>query len=432
MTRLDEDKEQHHVGRRPGRALASLCVTPALLAALVLASPPALAEPTTPDPAAADAAADIEQVRLQVDAFRLEASHAGERYNDIQVALETAGERLEAARFRETDQGQVVDELRTTMGRLASEVYRDGGVDPSLRFVLSEDPLEFLLNSARVDRVSANQAVALERLREAEQQLAADRVAVAEQAAEMSAAKEQLAVERRTVEERLAAAQVELDRLTEAERLRVERARQLAEEQAMARAAEQAEQEAREQAAQEAQRPARVGRGSSPSEGDGEERGSQAASRSSSRSPLSGGNGSSPAAASTSAGSSVATTCAGITVQAPDARVRAVIDFACAQLGKPYRWGATGPGSYDCSGFTMAAWRQGGVNLPHSSRAQYGSGTRVSRSDLRPGDLVFSYQPISHVGIYLGGGRMIASPSSGDVVKISPMGYIPYTGAVRP
>lgn len=205
----------------------------------------------------------------------------------------------------------------------------------------------------------------------------------------------------------------------------------------MARAAALAEQEAREQAEQEALRQTTVDRSSSPSEGDDEERGPQAASRSSSRAPLSGGGGSGasdpgPAAASTSAGSSVVTSCAGMTVQAPNNSVQAVIDFACAQLGKPYLWGATGPDSYDCSGFTMAAWRQGGVNLPHSSRAQYGSGTRVSRSDLRPGDLVFSYQPISHVGIYLGGGKMIAAPSSGDVVKISPMGYLPYTGAVRP
>jgi peptidoglycan DL-endopeptidase CwlO len=119
-------------------------------------------------------------------------------------------------------------------------------------------------------------------------------------------------------------------------------------------------------------------------------------------------------------------------LQAPDDRVAAVLAFACSQLGKPYRWGAVGPDSYDCSGFTSAAWAVGGVSLPHSSRAQYSNGVKVDRSQLRAGDLVYAYSPISHVGIYLGDGRMIHSPTTGDVVKISPLGHFPYAGATRP
>jgi cell wall-associated NlpC family hydrolase len=119
-------------------------------------------------------------------------------------------------------------------------------------------------------------------------------------------------------------------------------------------------------------------------------------------------------------------------VQAPDDRVAAVLAFACSQLGKPYRWGATGPDAYDCSGFTSAAWAVGGVSLPHSSRMQYSSGVKVDRSQLQAGDLVYAYSPISHVGIYLGDGRMIHAPTTGDVVKISPLGYFPYVGATRP
>ncbi len=100
-------------------------------------------------------------------------------------------------------------------------------------------------------------------------------------------------------------------------------------------------------------------------------------------------------------------------------------------MGKPYQWGAAGPGSYDCSGLTSAAWAQVGVSLPHSSKAQAGYGTSISSGNLQPGDLVFSFSPISHVGIYIGGGRLVAAPSAGDVVKIQSLQYLPFTTAVR-
>jgi len=115
-------------------------------------------------------------------------------------------------------------------------------------------------------------------------------------------------------------------------------------------------------------------------------------------------------------------------------RAKLAVNFAYAQLGKPYQWAADGPGSYDCSGLTMAAWRVAGVSLPHSSGMQYGYGTHVSQSQLQPGDLVFFYSPISHVGIYIGGGKMIHAPRPGDVVKITSISgsYMPYVGATRP
>jgi cell wall-associated NlpC family hydrolase len=117
-------------------------------------------------------------------------------------------------------------------------------------------------------------------------------------------------------------------------------------------------------------------------------------------------------------------------IVAPSERVADVLRFACAQLGDPYRWAGTGPDSWDCSGFTMGAWRAGGVGLPHSSRMQAGYGQRVSQGSLLPGDLVFFYSPISHVGIYIGNGMMIHAPSSGDVVKIAPV-LGNFAGAVR-
>jgi len=113
-------------------------------------------------------------------------------------------------------------------------------------------------------------------------------------------------------------------------------------------------------------------------------------------------------------------------------RAAAAIEYALAQVGDAYVWGASGPNAFDCSGLTMMAYAQGGVSLPHSSRAQYGTGTRVAKSDLQPGDLVFYYNPISHVGIYLGNGLIVHAANPGAGVKVSDLDEMPYTGAVRP
>ena len=110
----------------------------------------------------------------------------------------------------------------------------------------------------------------------------------------------------------------------------------------------------------------------------------------------------------------------------------AVVDYALAQVGKPYVWASEGPDSYDCSGLTMVAWAQAGVSLPHSASAQMSSGTPVSQSELQPGDLVFYYSPVSHVGIYIGNGQIVdaANPSTG--VRVASVSSMPYSGAVRP
>jgi len=109
-----------------------------------------------------------------------------------------------------------------------------------------------------------------------------------------------------------------------------------------------------------------------------------------------------------------------------------VVSIARKYLGAPYRWAAAGPNAFDCSGLTMFVYRQVGVSLPHSSRAQIGSGQRVSRSNLAPGDLVFFGSPIHHVGLYVGGGMMIHAPHTGDVVRYASISRSDYAGACRP
>ncbi|SFY13189.1 C40 family peptidase [Streptomyces atratus] len=118
-------------------------------------------------------------------------------------------------------------------------------------------------------------------------------------------------------------------------------------------------------------------------------------------------------------------------VRAPNARAAEAVAFAYGALGKPYVWGATGPSSFDCSGLTQAAWRSAGVSLPRTTYTQINAGRRVSRSELAPGDLVFFYSGISHVGLYIGNGQMIHAPRTGSPVRIAPIDQMPFAGATR-
>lgn len=106
-------------------------------------------------------------------------------------------------------------------------------------------------------------------------------------------------------------------------------------------------------------------------------------------------------------------------------------NHALSQRGRPYVWGAAGPNAYDCSGLTMWAYKQVGISLPHYTGSQYAAGTPVSKSELRVGDLVFFYPDRHHVGLYIGGGKMVHAPNSGSVVRIDPIEGRPWAGAVR-
>lgn len=119
-------------------------------------------------------------------------------------------------------------------------------------------------------------------------------------------------------------------------------------------------------------------------------------------------------------------------VHITSAAVKKAVNFALAQVGKPYVWGAAGPGSYDCSGLTMASYRAAGIRLPHSAAEQYNYGHHVAARALRPGDLMFYYQPIGHVTIYIGHGMMVSAPQTGEDVKVIPADTRrDYTGATR-
>jgi cell wall-associated NlpC family hydrolase len=267
------------------------------------------------------------------------------------------------------------------MGVLAVEAFKGGGIDPSLR-LLTADPLGYLEDAALFESVARSQGATMAEWQAALDQLRADEATVAARLSEIESLEQTLAARKADIERQLADAEAVL---AEAQRI-------------------------------EAERQAAVVAASRDRSGSGD---AEVAGVATGAAPVSGG-------------SPVGTSCADIAIQAPSARAAAAIDFACSQIGKPYQWGASGPSSYDCSGLTSAAYAAAGVSLPRSSRQQYASGVKVARSDIQPGDLVYFYSPISHVGIYVGNGSVIDAPRTGKPVAIRSMEYMPYAGATRP
>ena len=104
---------------------------------------------------------------------------------------------------------------------------------------------------------------------------------------------------------------------------------------------------------------------------------------------------------------------------------------ALSRRGDPYVWGAAGPDAFDCSGLVVWAFAQEGITLPHYTGDLWNSGVHIPRADLEPGDLVFFFPDISHVGIYLGNGLMVDAPDFGETVRIDPVSWAYYVGAVR-
>ncbi|PTR32132.1 cell wall-associated NlpC family hydrolase [Rhodococcus sp. OK519] len=109
---------------------------------------------------------------------------------------------------------------------------------------------------------------------------------------------------------------------------------------------------------------------------------------------------------------------------------QAAANAAQSKVGSPYVWGATGPSSFDCSGLIQWSYKQAGKSVPRTSYDQVSGGTSVSKSNLQPGDVVAFYGA-EHVGIYIGGGSVVHAPTEGDVVKVSPLDSMTFSGASR-
>jgi cell wall-associated NlpC family hydrolase len=341
-----------------------------LVAGLLLA---VLGVSLLPAAAAADPKPTLNEVQRRVDDLNQQAERAAERYNTAKVDLTEANRQLRSVRNRYAVTSRRLDAMKTVVGRIAVASYKAGSLDSSVQLILSDNPTQFLRQASDLTQVNRRQDAMLRRMETARLRAAADRKAVAEQRARAEDLQLRIAAEKRTVEARLAAARGLLGRLEAKQRARMAFLRQ----QAVDRSVD---------ARDDAMRASRSSRGDDFPTVDG---------------PASG--------------------------RAADA-----VKTAFAQLGDPYAWGAAGPNAFDCSGLTMYAWAAAGVSLPHSSSAQYSAVRHVAISDLQPGDLVFYYSPISHVGIYIGGGRIIDAPYPGLNVHVTGLNSMPLVGAGRP
>lgn len=121
---------------------------------------------------------------------------------------------------------------------------------------------------------------------------------------------------------------------------------------------------------------------------------------------------------------------AGLTTSSQLLKADKAVRYAYAQLGDPYRYGAAGPDSFDCSGLTSASWKSAGTTIPRTASGQMTNLKRITKSSLRPGDLVIFYSG-GHTSVYIGAGKIIHSPHTGTVVQVSAMSSMPFAAAVR-
>ncbi|MGW2815183.1 NlpC/P60 family protein [Streptomyces sp. NPDC001415] len=355
----------------------ALGVTTAALASVSLLAQSADAAPAAPKPS-------IEEVQKKVDALYRQADLATQRYDAAKEATTTRRAQVDALLDQVAAGTAKLNDTRRVIGSYAAAQYRDGGVTPTMTLLFSDDPQAFFDQSQLMGRLSDEQQKTLSTFETERAANAKKRAEASRSLAALTASQQTLRAGKQDVQTKLAAARTLLSTLTAEEKARLAAIEKKKQDEARRKAAELAAQQAAQQAAAK-EKPAQPA-GQAPS---------------------------SPSApAATKAAKALA--------------------FARAQMGKPYVWGATGPASYDCSGLTQAAWKAAGVDLPRTTWDQVKVGTRVATADLQPGDLVFFYDDISHVGMYIGNGMMIHAPHSGAYVREESIYYMPIYGSVRP
>jgi cell wall-associated NlpC family hydrolase len=298
----------------------------------------------------AKAAPSLAEVQAKVRILEEDATAAAEGAQEAKVKLESLTKTLTGIKQKAAEQGQNVSALSKSLGTIAIDQYKNGGLSQSLELLFSSDPTLYLSAAGSLDALTRRKSIQLNKFEAAEQRLNATTLTVADKVALIAAAQKKYQAQARLAQSKLAEAEKLLAQLKKEDRERLAR---LAEEQENADMA------------------------------------------------------SSLAAAKGAQGVS--------------GRAGTALKYALAQIGDRYVFGAAGLTTWDCSGLTMRAFRTAGVSLPHSSAAQFRYGKSVSRSNLKAGDLVFFGSPISHVGIYLGGNKMVHAPRTGSRVKVATM-----------
>jgi len=347
----------------------------------------------TPQASADPAPQTIAQAKAQVDKLQQQAEAAGQSYLALKQKLDRSQQDLKNKQSELAAETKKVAQMREQVSKVALAQFQNQGLDARAQLFLTRDPAGFLNQFATIQKINENQNTDLQNYELEQANLADLQRSTKADIATLSQDKTQLAALKKQADGKVSDAQAVLDKLTAQQRAAIQAAQQ--------KAAQQAQQEADQTSVTTGTENSTTGNAGSTNGG--------AADTGSSSSDLIG----SSAPSSGKGAEAVA--------------------FAKAQIGKPYVFGATGPGSYDCSGLTMAAWQAAGVQLDRTSQSQFSDGVPVSRSDLQPGDLVFFYgSPPDHVGIYVGNGVVIHAPHPGESVQYAQLSSMPYSGARRP
>ncbi|MDH6517029.1 cell wall-associated NlpC family hydrolase [Streptomyces sp. SAI-208] len=359
----------HRKSRPVGTRVAGIR-TPALATA-ALTSVALLSQSANAAPA--DDRPSLEEVEKKVDALYRQAESATDNYNAAKE--KTAKQRKQVDTLLEdvAQRTQKLNEAREELGSFAAAQYRTGAAAPdTATFLLADTPQDYFDQTQLMGRLTNRQKGAVDDYVSEQSATMKKRQEASQSLQTLTETQSDLKTAKATVQKKLADARALLSELTAQEKARLAAIEKQKQEEAARRAAELAQQQAAaEKAAQQAAQETAAPQESTPTATD----------------------------------SSYAT------------KAAKALAFARAQIGKPYVWGATGPDSYDCSGLTQAAWKAAGVDLPRVTYDQVNAGTTVSLSDAQPGDLVFFYDDISHVGLYIGNGMMIHAPKPGAYVR---------------
>ncbi|MGW2344503.1 NlpC/P60 family protein [Streptomyces sp. NPDC001661] len=373
----------HRKPRSRSRMTGGLRTTPAVgITTAALTSVALLSQTAQAAPAQPSSKPRLEEVQKKVDTLYRQAEVATQKYNGAKEQTDAKKRQVDKLLDDVAQRTEEMNTARQKLGRYAAEQYRSGSVSDTATMFLADDPEDYFSQRQLMSRLTDEQKKSIDDYQKQTRETAKKRTEAQSSLEDLTDSQAELRSTKETVQTKLSDARQLLSKLTAEEKARLAAIEKAKEEAARKKAAELA---AKQKAAEEAKRKA--------AEAAKEQEQSSGSSSGSSGSS----SGSSDASYATKAAQALA--------------------FAKAQEGKPYVWGATGPDSYDCSGLTQAAWKSAGISLPRTTWDQVEIGKTVPLSDIQPGDLVFFYDDISHVGLYMGDGMMVHAPKPGAVVR---------------
>ncbi|MFC8780203.1 NlpC/P60 family protein [Streptomyces nigra] len=361
----------HRKSRPSGTRVAGIR-TPALataaLTSVALLSQTAQASPSSDD------RPSLEEVEKKVDDLYRQAESATEKYNAAKEKTTKQRKRVDTLLDDVARRTQKLNDAREELGRNAAAQYRTGATAPdTATFLLADTPQDYFDQSQLMDRMTGRQKESVDDYFTEQSATMKKRQEATQSLETLTESQKNLRTAKSTVQKKLADARQLLSELTAQEKARLAAIEKRKQEEAARKAEELAQQQA--EADRKREETARQREQESQEQG----------------------------------------------TTAPDAsyatKAQKALSFARTQIGKPYVWGATGPDSYDCSGLTQAAWKAAGVDIPRVTYDQVNAGTTVPVSSAQPGDLVFFYDDITHVGLYIGNGMMIHAPKPGTYVR---------------